>query len=278
MPRIKQQALKNLSIVRQALMNFPVHLSMLQGIKTFCYNSTLLMSMKQTFRRVFQCVSLGAVLTTSIPQFSCSHAVLAEPSGGRQWQAVDAKAFLRGLYERNEARISKKFLPRYTQAIAGGMADSASNRRTFMAALFFHELLRDEGVLGSRFVIKTTYDRKPDRMIFDLFSQGRVEARCDELEIAYKALLSMMGIHSRISLVLPNHVNTEIPVDGGYLRVDNAFVQFAFTDERAVDQPPKDGKYSIASTNTLARLGAVSLSPAEVRRVGADIERFLALP
>lgn len=235
--------------------------------------------MKQLLCRLSQRAVLGIFLITgpALPFFRSSLVLAESHKGGRKTQQIEGRTFLQELYVHNESRIHRKFLPRYREAVAAGMTDNPSNMRTFMVALFFHELLRANGTLGNQFVVKHTCDWKPDQLIREAIIQGGISARCDEFEMAYKALLGALGIQSRISLVLPFHVNTEIQAEGGYLRVDNAFSQFAFRQERAVDQPPEDGVYDIKETNDLAIMGTFYLRRVEVLRIAKHIRFFLEI-
>jgi hypothetical protein len=188
----------------------------------------------------------------------------------------------------------------WTEALAHGVAASDANRATFARALFIWHLVRHEGALGNRFLIREGDGRHPDVMLRDAFRpaprwrvvyergwEGHAErggdvfayGRCDEIEMESAGLMrALFGLHARIVLLSPDHVVTEVALDGdgGYLRLDASFLRcVTFARTRLVDAPPEDGVYSVARTNQLASRDLHADRAADGAGV-ARVERALA--
>ena len=189
------------------------------------------------------------------------------------------KRFFSDLYRNNREDIEFRFASGWEKAVAQGVDDILENKRTFMIALLLHEMVRNEGLLGTVWMIANTDIHTPASMTEEAFSPLRqgVVARCDRIESWYKALLKLFDIPSRVVLVQPNHTSTEIKIGDRYLLVDNSMALDEINGRRSVDQPPADGIYKIKWPNQKAVLDEnLHLSVEGMRRVQKAVDEFLA--
>ncbi len=237
--------------------------------------------------RFVRALSISTVLLTPAIGFR-THDALADPvaKAVREAQAT-VRDFFSRLYESKKAAIERKYSGTYQKLLDNGMEDTKENKQKVMIALFLHDLIKSDGVLGNAYVLTEHGGRRPNTMIADMFSSSPrhtiggertyVYGRCDEIEMLYAAILKQVfNIPARIVLVFSNHVNTEIRLSNGYLSFDNSFNFVEFSRTPGKDKPPADGKYSIKRANRLARLDlTIVLDPQGVERAGRAVERHL---
>jgi hypothetical protein len=211
--------------------------------------------------------------------------------------------FLRSLYATHEVELRNHFEQDWRVAVAHGLPDTPTNRERFLRVRFVYQLVRHGGLLGNNFLIREDDGRHPDTMLRDAFSESpgyqlsyssgwegnarRVRGgdvftfgRCDEFEMEQSAILRrVFDIQARIAMLTSNHVVTEVPMEGGFLRLDASYLRcYAFDRTPIVDAPPEDGVYSVARTNRLAERDFHPHRPVAVAgaaRVRAAVAAFL---
>jgi hypothetical protein len=217
--------------------------------------------------------------------------------------AQTVEAFLQSLYREHRPALESRIEGEWREAVAHGLADTATNRTRFVQAMFVYHLVRHQGVLGNMFLIREDDGRHPDVMLRDSFAaeppyrisyesgwqgsarrvaRGEVQSygRCDEFEMEESALLQrLFALNARIAMLTNDHVVTEVAMEGGFLRLDSSFLRcIAFSPSRIADAPPEDGVYSVARTNRIALRdfhGERRIGAAGARRVLAAFIEFL---
>ncbi len=171
--------------------------------------------------------------------------------------------FLQSLYAKHERELHDRFEREWRVAIANGLPETTTNRERFLRVRFVYELARHGGILGNTFLVREEDGRHPDTMLRDAFAErpayqlsyssgwegsaSRARngvvftfGRCDEFEMEQSAELQrVFGIPARIAMLTENHVVTEVPMEGGYLRLDASYLRcYAFARARIRDAPP----------------------------------------
>jgi hypothetical protein len=193
-------------------------------------------------------------------------------------QQPTVQEFFIRVFERNRGHIERKFSQNYAHAVVQGLDDTPSNKRIFTVAMFLHELVKNDGILGFTWVIANEDPNTPVSLLQKAFAStptGTIYARCDRLEMTYKALLRLFGIPSQIILYKPNHTSTEVKIGDRFLVVDNALDVVDITTAPTRDRPPADGRYSIRRTNRRAVLDDTVLDASGIKRVDDTISRWL---
>ena len=211
--------------------------------------------------------------------------------------------FLKTLFAEHVTELRQRLENEWQEARAHGLPDTPSNRTRFLQAMFIFHLVRHGEILGNAFLIREDDGRHPDSMLRDSFSEtpryelsyvsgwqgtavrvahGEVFSygRCDEFEMEESALLrQLFDLPARIAMLTTDHVVTEVPMEGGYLRLDSSFLRcIAFSHTPIVDAPPEDGVYNVARTNRIAVRDLHvdrTVPPAGATRIAAAMASFL---
>lgn len=217
--------------------------------------------------------TVGLAVASVIPH-PHSYEVLAEQARKTQ----TARDFFTTQYERHRAGIERRFSPAYQDAVAQGMQDTPATKRRFMVALFLHEFVKRNGISGMVWMAFANEDPHTavslTRTAFAPTPQ-HLAARCDRIEMWYKALARFFDVPARIVLLEPDHTATEVQLGNRYLLFNNAIPWYALRSHSTPDQPPADGKYDIQRPNRRAVLpDAFELNENGARRVAETIARY----
>jgi len=159
------------------------------------------------------------------------------------------------LFAQHEPSLNQLFAPAWQAALAHGLPGTPLNRDRFVRALFVWNLARADGVLGIRFEVHEDDGVHPDQLLRRAVGDAQAKpVRCDEIEMLSSALMKkVFGLPAEIKLISANHVMTEVPMDGGYLRLEGSLLScFSFGHTPIPNQPPADGRYDIKRTNRIA--------------------------
>lgn len=134
-----------------------------------------------------------------------------------------------------------------------GLKKDEGITHAYVAASFFHELIRRNGILGNRYMLIGERQEKvlriergilrpleedelglrgPGRMLSDMFSgkpRYMLESGkkihcfgdCDEYEMAYVTILRAVGVEARVVMTGTSHVKTQLEIGGKRILVDN---------------------------------------------------------
>ena len=254
----------------------------------------------------------AAVFTISRPRD-----VLAETLMRKDITRVPSDAFVQDLLRESLARYSAIRSEAFGDfCIKNGMdcADRMA-RENYFKARFLHELIKNKGILGNRYVKEEDRDgiimarreaypeneditsRSPERMISDMLS-GKpryiIEGErrycfgdCDEFEMAYVVLLRAAGMDGKIVMTEPAHVNSLVMIGKERFLVDNSRAVFAAPwncahcrDYRTGPDGYTDRKKARAYIEHINRTAVedpiVNVFPRGASRVRAKIEAFIA--
>lgn len=254
-------------------------------------------------------IGVGLLMVNKMPSTqkytSLTARVLAEPIRKR----VTVNKYVRGLFRKYRRQLFVKYRKDFLSFCRkNNVRNNKRTEKEYSVARFMHDLVRDQGVLGSIYILKK--ERRTDvlrrseagfipfvakgakvpgqsteTMLRDMFSGKarymvkengnwrvlHVFGDCDELEKAYVRLLKMFSVRARIIMTMPNHVETVIKIDGKEFRIDNSFSKFG--QQRTCKDKCSD--YMVTSNGRTGTMGYGKMADAKayLDKVNRDAKR-----